>query len=395
MTNYSAPPDICLILEGTYPHALGGISTWVHLLTKYAPDIRFSIARIGLPTSAPAFTPSANVQIIEYIQAPETFSPHELRRWATANASQVPQATIYHAVGAGLAGALALATCRQRGQPFVLSEHANYVDELSRGALTLESGQKVPDGAEARHQILKTFEALQTELYRRADLTTALFPAARQKQIKCGAASSKTRVIPNGIQIPSSQQSPKDTLKIAQVGRANHIKGTDLFIEAAAGLLAERDDVSMELVGPQDESPDFVEDCKARVGAHKLKWSCAPYDRVWDTNPDIVVLSSRSEAQPFTLLEAGARGIPVVATDVGDCRRLLNGDGRAWGLVVPPANVSALQSAVADLIDNEEKRSELGSNGRDYVSKHHSVESMTASFQEAYRSIANGGSSCV
>jgi glycosyltransferase involved in cell wall biosynthesis len=40
---------------------------------------------------------------------------------------------------------------------------------------------------------------------------------------------------------------------------------------------------------------------------------------------DVVVLTSLSEAQPYVILEANAAGIPVVATDVGACREMLEG----------------------------------------------------------------------
>jgi glycosyltransferase involved in cell wall biosynthesis len=40
---------------------------------------------------------------------------------------------------------------------------------------------------------------------------------------------------------------------------------------------------------------------------------------------DVVVLTSLSEAQPYVILEANAAGVPVVATDVGACREMLEG----------------------------------------------------------------------
>ena len=40
---------------------------------------------------------------------------------------------------------------------------------------------------------------------------------------------------------------------------------------------------------------------------------------------DVVVLTSLSEAQPLVILEAGAAGVPVVATDVGACGEMILG----------------------------------------------------------------------
>jgi glycosyltransferase involved in cell wall biosynthesis len=42
-TNTSKMADICLILEGTYPYARGGVSEWAHLLIKGLPDVTFHL----------------------------------------------------------------------------------------------------------------------------------------------------------------------------------------------------------------------------------------------------------------------------------------------------------------------------------------------------------------
>ncbi|MGI9239403.1 MAG: GT4 family glycosyltransferase PelF, partial [Verrucomicrobiales bacterium] len=45
-------PDVCLILEGTYPYVSGGVSTWVHQLVTSLSDVRFEIVHIGAKRSA-------------------------------------------------------------------------------------------------------------------------------------------------------------------------------------------------------------------------------------------------------------------------------------------------------------------------------------------------------
>ena len=43
-----ARTDVCLILEGSYPYVVGGVSTWTHHLIRNLPDISFSIVYIGV-----------------------------------------------------------------------------------------------------------------------------------------------------------------------------------------------------------------------------------------------------------------------------------------------------------------------------------------------------------
>lgn len=40
-------PDICLLLEGTYPYVSGGVSTWVHQIMTSLPDLTFAVFYIG------------------------------------------------------------------------------------------------------------------------------------------------------------------------------------------------------------------------------------------------------------------------------------------------------------------------------------------------------------
>jgi glycosyltransferase involved in cell wall biosynthesis len=59
---------------------------------------------------------------------------------------------------------------------------------------------------------------------------------------------------------------------------------------------------------------------------------------------DVVVVSSVWEALPLVLIESMQLGVPVVSTDVGIARELLDAD--ALGEVVPIADVDALAAAL-------------------------------------------------
>ena len=44
----AADADVCMLIEGTYPFADGGVSEWAHELITNLPDIRFRILHVGL-----------------------------------------------------------------------------------------------------------------------------------------------------------------------------------------------------------------------------------------------------------------------------------------------------------------------------------------------------------
>lgn len=72
---------------------------------------------------------------------------------------------------------------------------------------------------------------------------------------------------------------------------------------------------------------------------------------------DMFVLPSVKEGMPFTLLEAGLAGLPVVATDVGGVSEIITDD---TGILVPPRDPVALAHALTTLIESQSIRTELG-----------------------------------
>ncbi len=37
------PADVCMVLEGTYPYVVGGVSTWTHDIIRGLPQFRFHV----------------------------------------------------------------------------------------------------------------------------------------------------------------------------------------------------------------------------------------------------------------------------------------------------------------------------------------------------------------
>lgn len=85
---------------------------------------------------------------------------------------------------------------------------------------------------------------------------------------------------------------------------------------------------------------------------------------------DAFVLPSRKEGMPWTVLEAMASGVAVIATDVGACRWMLaSGEGGDSGVVVPKDDPLSLLDAMHRLRTHPEEREALGRAGRAAVSR--------------------------
>ena len=104
----------------------------------------------------------------------------------------------------------------------------------------------------------------------------------------------------------------------------------------------------------------------------------------------VVVLTSLSESQPLTLLEAGAAGIPFVASNVGSCREIIEGArdedpplGRG-GLITQVVAPEATAEAVGRLLADPALRRQYGETLRRRVAQSYTSEQAASAYQQLY-----------
>jgi len=169
---------------------------------------------------------------------------------------------------------------------------------------------------------------------------------------------------------------------VLMAGRMTPQKGWDVLLEAAARLGAARDDLFWLLVGDGPLRP-ALERRAAELGVSgSFTGARADMADVLGC-ADVVVLASRSEGLPFTLLEAMALGKPVVATRVGGVAEVVE-DGRS-GRLVPRDDPGALATAVAAVIDAPDAAA-MGARGRARVQTAFTLDSMVRGIERVYAS---------
>jgi glycosyltransferase involved in cell wall biosynthesis len=136
-------------------------------------------------------------------------------------------------------------------------------------------------------------------------------------------------------------------------------KGHDLLIEALATIT----DLPWhcECVGSLERDPAFVESLRSLDGVSFTgPRTGAELDRSYAA-ADLLVLPSRGETFGMTVIEALARGVPVVATNVGGVPEALGfgADGSRPGLLVAPEDPEALAGALRSWLGDAELRDRL------------------------------------
>jgi glycosyltransferase involved in cell wall biosynthesis len=150
------------------------------------------------------------------------------------------------------------------------------------------------------------------------------------------------------------------------VGAVTPAKGHDVLLDALVRVA----DLSWRCacVGSLDRAPAFADRVRRRAWEDELR------DRVGFSGPrtgpaldrayaaaDLLVLASHAETYGMVVTEALARGLPVLATDVGGVTEALGcgQDGTRPGLLVPPGDPAALGAALRAWLGDAELRRRL------------------------------------
>ena len=199
-----------------------------------------------------------------------------------------------------------------------------------------------------------------------------------------GVAASRIATIWNGIDLDRFAYSgPCADGPIVTVARLVPEKGLDDLVRAAALALRDCPALRVEIAG---DGP-----CLSQLQALAASLGVSGHVRFHGAVRDVpgllarasaFVLPSLSEGIPLTLLEAMARGLPVVATRVGgNCEVVVDGE---TGFLMPANDPAALAAAMLQLRDPG-VAVPMGRAGRRRVEEFFDVRPMVAAYESLYR----------
>jgi glycosyltransferase involved in cell wall biosynthesis len=165
---------------------------------------------------------------------------------------------------------------------------------------------------------------------------------------------------------PDPHPRPPRPLRVLLPARLLWDKGLAEFVHAARLLRAQGRGIQFLLAGdPDPGNPAAVpaSEVEAWVREGILQW-LGHVDGMPALlrSVDVVALPSYREGLPKGLIEAGACGCALVATDVPGCREVVSHE--VDGLLVPARDAGALAAAIARLDDDPALRARLAEAGR-------------------------------
>jgi len=184
-------------------------------------------------------------------------------------------------------------------------------------------------------------------------------------------------VIPNGTVLPEAAQTvrrPEGPLHVGFLGRANADKGVDLLLEALTHL----EGLAVEATMIGTDVPAAVTSAgAAEASIRGLPNQADPWTALGEV--DVLAVPSRSEGSPNVVLEAFARGVPVVATTAGGAEELVQG-GR--GLLVAPGDSRGIAEALREVARDPLAARERARAARMYVERNYAWGGVVARWDE-------------
>ncbi len=196
------------------------------------------------------------------------------------------------------------------------------------------------------------------------------------------ANSNKTFVVHNGLNwdyFPKSQPEKisnvsNDEFKVICVAALIQEKGIEDILEAISMLKESVPGIYLTLVGAGRDQ-DLFENIVISKGLEKNVVFLGSRDDVPKLlfGSDVAVIPSRwGEAFGFTVIEAMAAGLPVVATSVGGIPEII--EHEKTGLLVPKERPDEIAQALLRLQKDKTLRLDLGKNARQLVKDYFNVK---------------------
>jgi len=228
--------------------------------------------------------------------------------------------------------------------------------------------------------------------HRFADRVIVNSQAALREEVAAGVPERLMVHVPNGITVPPTPPpADREALGVpagplvACVAQLSREKAHHHLLDAWASVVASVPSARLVLIG---DGPlrTRLESQARRLGLTGATVFAGFQDPSrWLAAADVVVLASRTEGMPNSVMEAMAVGRPVVATRVGGLPELVS-DGET-GLLVPPADPARLAEALVRLIREPDLAGRLGARARLRAARAFALDQVVAAIAAVYAEV--------
>lgn len=233
-----------------------------------------------------------------------------------------------------------------------------------------------------------------------AGITTKIIAISDQQKAELTAyqiaSPEKITVIPLGFELKKLQNLPSikywhqkydlppEIILVGIVGRLVPVKNHEYFLEIAAQVCARVKNIRFLIIGDGELRTQLENSSKAKDLSDKVFFTGFENEpqKIY-SDLDIVVLTSRNEGTPVTLIEAMACGKPAVSTKVGGVVDIINDE--QTGYLCGQNEPQIFAEKIITLSQDKGLREKLGRAGQEKIFKTYDVKRLTADIDRLYR----------
>jgi len=177
---------------------------------------------------------------------------------------------------------------------------------------------------------------------------------------------------------------------IGFIGRLVPDKGIGVLLKAFCTLVKEYENIHLAIIGDYEPHRGYLSDKEVNLLDHHVKITHISFTNdieKYYMAMDMLVLPTKREGFPYTLLEAAAMELPVIATKVTGCVDAVV-DGVS-GILVKVDDTTELYEAMLKLARDPDLRNKLGKQGRLRVEKLFDSKRLISEHIQLYKTILN------
>jgi len=294
-------------------------------------------------------------------------------------------------------------------KPDIVHTHAAKAGALGRRAAQ-KCGVPVIVHTFHGHVFHSYFGKLKSEIFKRierslAKISTGIIAISEQQKIELSeihkiCAPEKIEVIPLGLDLSKFNENKsenrtrmrkelgleEDEVALAIIGRLAPVKDHIFFldvIQQTAPKCSKK--IKVFIVGDGSERESI--EAKAQEINQQIRPIITLTSWIEDIVPlnhamDIICLTSKNEGTPVSLIEAQAAGVPVISTNVGGVKDIV--ENGVTGFIVEQGDLGAYSDKLLELIENEDQRKEMAENGWANVGEKYHYTRLVRNIEEYY-----------
>jgi polysaccharide biosynthesis protein PelF len=295
-----------------------------------------------------------------------------------------PKTSVTHSTAAAFCGIPCITAKLRRGTPMILTEHGVYLREQN---LFLSRFRRL---FFCKQFLLNLMTAVVRANYFFADVVSPVCHYNTRWELAHGTPQQKIRVIYNGVDpdvFAAAPRQPQAVPHVVATARIDPLKDIETFLRVAARVRATHPAVRFTVFGAVAD-PEYFDRCLALRRELGLDDVVTMGEATSDVvaayrDADVVLLTSISEAFPYSVIEAMSCERAVVASDVGGVSEALED----CGILVKPRDEAAFAEAVCKLLDDPALRARQARRARQRVLEEFRLSDSVQAYLDLYREL--------